>query len=643
MANGLFKCQWKLHDENSQLIDLDTLPDKRNIREKLNLIEAETLSNAVSEISKAKESEDRAITHAIDSTTKKRVGQFATQGIHIGRNVPFPLPLIGIAGETTEDIALQVDFGMEVLAAVQGKYAKEVYKLVDVHMTDSVGHNKGLAAVLADIYDLDQPAGQIFCGSHTTLGFSNALNKRVSAIEADMKVEQVLSKFMVGMELDSKNGSLAGQSIDMMLKLVAPEYSHKMWNYYKLFVSYLEQKGVPVTLFSYKDQRFGCLSRASAVLLYNMPYLVQFLSSNPHINNRLACLVRELLELPYLKVVFVVFAAVGVHIIEPFYCKTIDKESTHSSLRDYYALLYSDLGKAANESFFNLEGPVFESVSTTLFDGVAASYGEAVISSVREAAKENISDTLTLLNICLPELRTVLARQRRDYGLSEDFPAEYPVFQQTKNIDDTPVNNLAMERQCGTVDYRLKKLQTLPAVSRSLILSRAEELQGGKKSNFRSFKAAVEAKQRIELEWQQKTKEKFAAGAEEKQLVAQLKERKRLDMMDQLKAGGGPFTDAEQVQEYLDRPGQSEKEKQARLKKELQFARESSTTLPSVDPLFRIQVTLPNKKRRDKTASEFGESLMAFLGKKAESAAMEYNLFKSSLRKFSQDSDSNNN
>ena len=43
-----------------------------------------------------------------------------------------------------------------------------------------------------------------------------------------MKVEQVLSKFMVGMELDSKNGSLAGQAIDMVLKLVAPENSHKM-------------------------------------------------------------------------------------------------------------------------------------------------------------------------------------------------------------------------------------------------------------------------------------------------------------------------------------------------------------------------------------------------------------------------------
>ena len=77
------------------------------------------------------------------------------------------------------------------------------------------------------------------------------------------------------------------------------------------------------------------------------------------------------------------------------------------------------------------------------------------------------------------------------------------------------------------------------------------------------------------------------------------------------------------------------------MKKELHFARESSTTLPSLDPLFWIQVTLPNNRRRDKSAKEFGDSLMAFLGKKAESAAMEYNLFRSSLRKFNLESDGN--
>ena len=43
------------------------------------------------------------------------------------------------------------------------------------------------------------------------------MNKLVMEIELKMKLETIRSGFMVGMELDSKNGSLAGQALDMML------------------------------------------------------------------------------------------------------------------------------------------------------------------------------------------------------------------------------------------------------------------------------------------------------------------------------------------------------------------------------------------------------------------------------------------
>ena len=125
--------------------------------------------------------------------------------------------------------------------------------------------------------------------------------------------------------------------------------------------------------------------------------------------------------------------------------------------------------------------------------------------------------------------------EKTAHGLSEEFPAEFPVFDQAAKVDDTPVHNLSMERQCGLVDYRLKKLQTLAAVSRSMILGKAKDLREGKVSKFRTFKKEVEAKRMLELEWQDKMKEKFATGADEKQIVAQAKERKRLDMLEKLK------------------------------------------------------------------------------------------------------------
>jgi hypothetical protein len=137
----------------------------------------------------------------------------------------------------------------------------------------------------------------------------------------------------------------------------------------------------------------------------------------------------------------------------------------------------------------------------------------------------------------------------------------------------------------------------------------------------------------IKMAWKQRAEEKFARGAEEKQEVAQVKERKRLTKMDELKGVGGPFTCADEVRLYLDKEELSEREKQKRLKKEVQFARER-TTLPSSDTLFNIQAKLPNKKRKDKNSEEFGASLMTFLGKKADDNVMKYNLFKSSLRKY---------
>ncbi|QQP34678.1 Hypothetical protein FKW44_022648 [Caligus rogercresseyi] len=72
------------------------------------------------------------------------------------------------------------------------------------------------------MYNLETPAGQIFCGTHTTLGFSSAMNKVMQLVEADMKMEQVLQSFMVDLDVDSKNASVAGQALGMCLSWMSP-------------------------------------------------------------------------------------------------------------------------------------------------------------------------------------------------------------------------------------------------------------------------------------------------------------------------------------------------------------------------------------------------------------------------------------
>ena len=635
ISNGLFSRNWFAQEKCENERDTrDMLPSLKSIREALSLIETQALSQTVDKMVEGR-SKGSMVTHAIDSTTKRGLGQFAAQGIHIGRESALPMPLINICGESTNDIALQIDQGFHCLAISKGIPVEEVYKLVSTHMTDSVEHNKGFNKILQEMYSLDEPAGQLFCGSHTTLGFSSAMDKLVIVIEEDMKISHITSKFMVGLDADSKNSSVAGTALDIMLKLVAPEYSHKMWNYYNEFCLYLDTHKVEKVMFAYKDQRFGCLSRAAAVLLFLYEHLANFLTENTQIVNKLACLARELLELPYIKTVFLVFAAIGIHIIEPFYVSTIQTGATHTSLKKFYKELYDGMDTTVDITFFQFGKPEFSAVSAGLFEGVKSSYGTNVIDVVKSFSAEFGEEGISLVNFMLPKLRQVLGRQRRDYCLDQTaFPAQFPVEQQAENIDDCPVTNLEMERFCGKVDYRQNKLKKLTAISRSIILGKVKSADG-EETNFRNFKQQTLARRELQLKWSDKMKEKFKAGADLKQISALQKEKKRLDKLEILKKAGGPFTDALEVEKFLADSQIKTEQKKHRMKMEMQFARDSSTTLPKVDPLFRIQVVLPNKKRRDKTAVEFGESLMVFLGKKADRSIMDYSAFKISLNKLS--------
>ena len=120
--------------------------------------------------------------------------------------------------------------------------------------------------------------------------------------------------------------------------------------------------------------------------------------------------------------------------------------------------LYNDLiDHEVNEDFFKFDAPEFESVSQQLFDNVKKEYKMDVLNSVGEMARSHLDDCIKLANKMIPQIADVLAMQRGKYYDFGDYPREYHVFDQCDNIDNTPVHNLQMERQCGDTDHRLKK------------------------------------------------------------------------------------------------------------------------------------------------------------------------------------------
>ena len=145
----------------------------------------------------------------------------------------------------------------------------------------------------------------------------------------------------------------------------------------------------------------------------------------------------------------------------------------------------------------------------------------------------------------------------------------------------------------GKANQRLKKFQTLGPTSRSIVLQQTRQLREshGAVHTFRSFRKKVNARRQLELEWNQKQQERFKTDMEKKQEVSLVKERKRLNFLEKLKVYRGPFTNSDEVQLYMDDMTLNRKEKQKRMKKEVQSVRDSGTTLPKVSPIFKIQIT----------------------------------------------------
>ena len=192
-------------DESLEPIDQNTLPNERSVRDMAERIEAQGLAAESQEIiTRSKEGE--IITHAGHSTTKRHVGKFYVSGIHINKQTALPLPTVPVAREAREEIAQQAALGIEILAAAMDPPISpaEIYKSVDLHLTDSVSHNKFLSEDVPKLFNLDTKPGQIFCSTHTGLGFCANMNTSISLIECKHGIKNILAGFAVDIEYESK-------------------------------------------------------------------------------------------------------------------------------------------------------------------------------------------------------------------------------------------------------------------------------------------------------------------------------------------------------------------------------------------------------------------------------------------------------
>ena len=425
VSNRVFDRNFILSEDevSSDAFDSDMLPQKRSILNVADKVEAHGLAAETNEII-MKSQVGEVITHSSDSTTKKGVN---VSGIHINKEIVLPFPTIPVADESREEIAEQAALGFQILAAASGKDPGDLYKMT--LMTDSTGHNKFLSEDVPKLFNLDHKVGQIFCCTHTNLGFCRCMNSCISVIENKIGIKNILAGFLVHMDLDSKNGSLAGQFVDCVTTLVGLDMKHKPWNRGKDFKHFCKSNDTNYEMFIYKDERFGCFPKAASVVLYSRASLNQLLSTHPDIDNRLACIVRDIYRQVYLVLVLAVVSAFGMQLVETFHAKTLSHESNHNTLRVLFKELHDKMNENLTEEFFLLESPWFSGISQSLYDEFLFNYKPRIVLSVKSAFGENMESAIKLGNFMIPQLQETLVRQRSDYRLSEKLETEFPIIE----------------------------------------------------------------------------------------------------------------------------------------------------------------------------------------------------------------------
>ena len=142
----MLRKKWKLHNEATAL-DLDTLPDWRDVRQAEKCIEKLALHQIVKEIMDT--DEKIVVTYADDDSKKQSAGSFSVQDIAI-HGILRQLPTLSVASESRRNLADLKVAVLNILSASSGIPENVLYERIDFIMTDQTLHNKDVEAMVVE-------------------------------------------------------------------------------------------------------------------------------------------------------------------------------------------------------------------------------------------------------------------------------------------------------------------------------------------------------------------------------------------------------------------------------------------------------------------------------------------------------------
>ena len=164
VGNKLFNREWKFHEEDNNIIDLDTLPQTKNIRYSGKKIEALALDEIVKEIMES--NENTTVTYSDDESKKQGCGSFSVQGLTVNGKYR-SLPTLNIASESRENLADLKLAILDILSAASGVNSKSLFEKNDFVITDRAAHNFGVEEHVAAKLDSDHIPNHLHCSPST--------------------------------------------------------------------------------------------------------------------------------------------------------------------------------------------------------------------------------------------------------------------------------------------------------------------------------------------------------------------------------------------------------------------------------------------------------------------------------------------
>ena len=158
----------------------------------------------------------------------------------------------------------------------------------------------------------------------------------------------------------------------------------------------------------------------------------------------------------------------------------------------------------------------------------------------------------------------------------------------------------------------------LSATSRSIVIAGTKRLREKYGGSFREYSEEAAKIKRMKLDWKLKQDTMAEKKMSAKEIMSMKIEARVLAQLKELKKQGGPFTSEEEVTAYISDESIDEDLKSRCLKMEVQYARDTSISLPKSSSVFRImKKKQPNAKGSTQlTALEFSENLTKLLTKK---------------------------